>query len=101
MSGNTRRTYPIITIPSGIRKITMSHTASGKSFTLSGTHADSFIVNCATLEITQGGNNAFFYLASGPDFGMYHEGAGTMTINTSGVVGSGTVTVFMTHRYER
>jgi len=99
--GDTRKTYPTITIPSGIRKITLSHTASGKSLTLSGTHADPFIVNCATLEITQGGNNAFFYLTSGPDFGMYHEGAGTMTIDASGVVGSGTVGVFLTPRYER
>jgi hypothetical protein len=99
--GDTRKTYPTITIPTGITHITLSHPSTGKSFTLSGSHAASIIVDCATLEITEGGYNAISYLQSSPDFGIYHVGAGTLTLSSSNVTGSGNVTLAMTPRLER
>ena len=99
--GDTAKTYPIITIPTGITAITLSHSNTGKSFTLSGTHASSIIVNCATLQITQAGSNAVSFLTSSPNFGIYHVGSGTLTLSSSNVTGTGTVSVEMTPRYER
>lgn len=99
--GDTRKTYPTITIPTGITGITLSHPSTGKSFTLSGTHAASIVVDCATLEITEAGYNAISYLQSSPDFGIYHVGAGTLTLSSSNVTGSGNVTLAMTPRLER
>jgi phage-related protein len=99
--GDTRETYPTITIPTGITRITISDSVSGKSFTLSGSHASSLIVNCATLQITQAGSNAVSFLTSSPDFGIYHVGSGSLVLSTSNVVGSGTVTVTMAPRYGR
>ena len=99
--GNTRKTYPVIIVPSGITHIMLDHTASGKSLILSGSHLNPLVVDCSTLSITSGGNNAYYYLSSSPNFGMYQSGAGTMVLNASQVVGSGTVTVSLTPRYER
>lgn len=99
--GDTRKTYPTITIPSGITRITLSHTPTGKSFTLSGSHASPLIVDCATLQITQAGSNALSYLTSNPDFGIYRVGSGTMTLNATAVTGSGSVILAMTPRFER
>jgi phage-related protein len=99
--GDTAKTYPVITIPTGITRITLSHSNTGKSFTLSGTHASPIIVDCATLQITQAGSNAVSFLTSSPNFGIYHVGSGTLTLSASNVTGTGTVSVEMTPRYER
>lgn len=100
--GDTRKTYPTITIPSGITRITMSHAVTGKSFTLSGSHASDWIVDCAALTVTSGSTvNGIHYLTSSPDFGIYHVGSGTLTLSTSNVAGAGTVSVQLTPRYER
>lgn len=99
--GDTRKTYPTITIPTGITGITIAHAPSGKSLTLSGAHVDPIIVDCATLQITSGGENALSYLTSSPDFGMYQMASGTLTLTITAVTGSGTVVLAVTPRYER
>ena len=99
---DTRKTYPEIDIPSGITAITVSHTASGKSFTFAGTHANIVTVNCAALTVFDSvGNNKIADITSGPDFGIYHVGAGSFTLNITSVTGSGTVAVRMQPRLER
>lgn len=99
---DTRKTYPEIVIPTGITAITISHTPSGKSFTYSGAHANAVTVNCASLVVEDSaGTNFVANITSGPDFGIYHIGAGTMTLNITGVTGSGTVLVRMQPRTER
>ncbi len=100
--GDTRKTYPDITIPSGITAITVSHTLSGKSFTFAGTHANPVTVYCGSLLVEDSaGTNYVANITSGPDFGIYHVGSGTMTLNITGVTGSGTVSVRMQPRTER
>lgn len=99
--GDTRKTYPTITIPTGITRITLSHSTTGKSFTLSGSHASPWVVNCATLQITQAGSNSIEDLQTGPDFGIYHVGSGSLVLSASNVTGSGTVSVTMQPRYGR
>lgn len=99
--GDTLRTYPVITIPTGITRITITDSGTSKSFTLSGTHASAWVVDCATLQITAGGNNAASQLTSTPDFGISHVGSGSLVLSTSNVTGSGTVSVSMTPRYGR
>lgn len=99
--GDTRKTYPVITVPSGITRITLSHSNTGKSFTLSGSHASPIEVDCGSLQITSAGSNAISYLTSGPNFGIYHVGSGTLTLSSSNVTGSGDVVIEMTPRYER
>lgn len=99
--GDTRRTYPTITIPTGISRITLVDGSTGKSFTLSGSHAAPLVIDCATLQITEGGSNAVSYLQTSPDFGIYHVGSGSLVLSSSNVVGSGTVTVTMQPRYGR
>lgn len=99
--GDTRRTYPVITIPSGITRITLTHAATGKSFTLSGSHASPIVVDCASLQITQAGSNAVSFLQTSPDFGIYHVGSGSLVLSSSNVTGAGTVSVTMTPRYGR
>lgn len=99
--GDTRRTYPTITIPSGITRITLSGVGTGKSFTLSGSHASPWVVNCATLQITQAGSNSIEDLISSPDFGISHQGSGSLVLSSSNVTGSGTVSVTMAPRYTR
>lgn len=99
---DTRATYPQIDIPTGITAITVSHTASGKSFTLAGSHANVVTVDCAHLTITDSaGDNKVSMLTSSPDFGIYHVGSGTFTLDITGVTGSGTVAVRMAPRLER
>jgi hypothetical protein len=59
-------------------------------------------VNCASLTVEDStGTNFVASITSGPDFGIYHVGAGTMTLNITGVTGSGTVVVRMSPRTER
>lgn len=99
--GDTRKTYPSITIPTGITRITLTHAATGKTFTLSGSHASDWIVDCATLQITTAGSNAVSYLTSSPDFGIYHVGAGALVLSSSNVLGTGTVSVTLSPRYGR
>lgn len=99
--GDTRRTYPTITIPSAITRITLSGVGTGKSFMLSGTHASPWVVDCATLQITQGGSNAVSFLQTSPDFGISHVGSGSLVLSSSNVTGSGTVAVTMQPRYGR
>jgi len=100
--GDTRRTYPIISIPTGITRITVSNSNTGKWFTISGTHAaDPIIIDCAKLLVTKAGSNAAFYLKTSPDFGISHMGSGSLVLSMSNVVGSGTVTVTMQPRYGR
>jgi hypothetical protein len=100
--GDTRKTYPEITIPSGITAITVSHTPSGKSFTFAGSHANPVTVYCDSLIVEDSaGTNYVASITSGPDFGIYHVGSGTMTLNITGVTGSGTVVVRMQPRTER
>lgn len=101
--GSTRKTYPLVTIPSGITSITLSHTPSAKSFTLSGAHAQAVTVNCANLTVTNAdGTNAIDLLTSGADFGISHRtGSGSMTLDITNVGGSGNVTVSMSPRLER
>lgn len=99
--GDTRRTYPTITIPSGITRITLTDPVTSKSFTLSGSHSAPWVVDCATLQITEGGSNAVSYLQTTPDFGIYHVGSGSLVLSSSNVTGSGTVSVTMQPRYGR
>lgn len=99
--GDTRKTYPIFTIPSGITRITLTHSGTGKAFTLSGSHSTNLVVDCAKLTVTSGGSNAISFLTSSPDFGMYHVGSGTFSVSSSNVTGSGSVKIELTPRYER
>lgn len=99
--GATLKTYPVITIPSTITHITITDSGTSKSFTLSGTHSSAWVVDCATLQITTGSNNAASQLTSSPDFGIYHVGSGSLVLSTSNVTGSGTVSVTMKPRYGR
>lgn len=99
--GDTRRTYPIITVPSGITHITLSGVGTGKAFTLSGSHTSPWVVDCATLQITEAGSNAVSFLTSGPDFGISHKGSGSLVLSSSSVTGSGTVEVTLQPRYAR
>lgn len=99
---DTRRTYPVIDIPTGITAITISHTPSDKSFTLAGTHTNLITIDCGRLTvINANGVNKVADITSGPDFGIYHVGSGTMTLDITGVSGSGTVSVRMQPRLER
>jgi hypothetical protein len=97
---DTRKTYPSFEIPSGITHITISHTASGKSFSISGSHAG-LTVNCGNLTIKDSNGDQLGMLSSGPDFGIYHVGSGTFNADITNVVGSGNVRVFMNPRIER
>jgi len=99
--GDTRKTYPIITIGSGITAIAMSHSGSGKEMVLSSMSGSAVTVNCASLQITQGGSNAARYLTSTPDFGMSFVGSGTFSLDITAVSGSGNVLVEMQPRYVR
>lgn len=99
---DTRKTYPEIDIPSGITAITVAHSPSGKSFTFSGAHANVVTVDCGALTVEDSaGTNYVAAITSGPDFGIYHVNSGTMTLNITGVTGSGTVAVRMAPRLER
>ena len=100
--GDTSRAYPVITIPTGITAITVTdNSGTGRGFSLSGTHASSWVVDCGTLQITSGGSNAVSALTTGPNFGIYHINSGTLYLDVTGVTGSGDVSVTMTPRYER
>jgi hypothetical protein len=99
---DTRKTYPIFTIPSGITCIAISHAPSGKSFMISGSHATSTVVDCGRLTaVTLGGTNQISKILTGPDFGIYHVGSGSCTFDVSNVIGSGLVTTIMVPRLER
>lgn len=99
---DTRRTYPEIDIPTGITAITIAHTASAKTFTFAGTHSNTVTVDCADLTVEDStGDNFVAFITSGPDFGIYHVGSGSMTLNVTGVTGSGNVRVRMAPRLER
>lgn len=105
LPGPARKSYPVFFIPVGITSITISHAVSGKSFTISGTHADVIVVDCEKLTVTNltDGSNAIQYLTSGPDFGMWYLGSDIddFTVDITAVTGSGTVSVTVQPRYER
>lgn len=99
---DTRKTYPVFTIPTGITRMAVSHTPSGKSFVFSGTHASDITVDCGRLIVTDTtGTNHITKIVTGPDFGIYHVGSGSFTGNVSLVIGSGNVTTIMVPRLER
>lgn|SRR5574338_215159 len=99
---DTRKTYPVVDIPTGITNVTVSHAASGKSFNFGGTHANTVEVNCASLTVTDtAGANYVSYITTGPDFGIYHVGSGSFQLNFTNVSGSGTISVLMNPRIER
>lgn len=99
---DTRKTYPRFSIPVGITGITVSHVASGKSFTMSGSHGTNWWVDCANLTVKRtNGDNSIHQLASGPDFGMWHTGSGSFTVDITNVTGSGTMFMWLTPRLER
>ena len=99
---DTRKTYPEIDIPTGITAVTVSHSASGKSFTFAGSHANMVTIDCAALTVEDSaGVNYIANITSGPDFGIYHVGSGTMTLNITGVTGSGQMRLRMQPRLER
>lgn len=99
---DTRKTYPEIDIPTGITAITVAHTASGKTFTYAGAHSNVVTVDCAALTVEDStGDNFVAFITSGPDFGIYHVGSGSMTLNITGVTGSGQVAIRMAPRLER
>lgn len=99
---DTRKTYPAFTIPTGISRMAVSHTPSGKSFVFSGTHASAITVDCARLIATNAsGGNEITKIVTGPDFGIFHVGSGSCTFDISLVTGSGNVVTKMTPRLER
>jgi len=100
---DTRKTYPSFKVPSGITRMSVSHTPSGKSFTFSGSHANIISINCGTLMVQDDttGANKITTIITGPDFGIYHVGSGSATFNISNVVGAGTVQTVMVPRLER
>jgi hypothetical protein len=99
---DTRETYPSFEIPSGITHITVDHTPSGKGFTLNGPHSLPIIVDCARLMIKDtSGVNRVDLLSSGPDFGIFHMGSGSFSVNITEVDGAGNVRVYMNPRLER
>lgn len=100
---DTRKTYPVITVGSGITILTMAHSGSDKSMTLSGI-TEALTVDCSSLTISyvdDGSLSAVQHLTTSPDFGIYHIGSGSFSLDISAVTGSGTVSVEMQHRYIR
>jgi hypothetical protein len=99
---DTRKTYPVFTIPTGITRMAVNHSASGKSFVYSGTHASPITVDCGRLTVLDStGTNHVSKIVTGPDFGIYHIGSGSFTAAVSLVTGSGNVVTTMTPRLER
>lgn len=97
---DTRRTYPSFSIPSGVTAFTATHAASGKSIVFTrGVASGTVVVDAGAFTVDAGGVNAYATMGN-LDFGMYHSGAGTMSIVITGFAGAGTVTVSMKHRYE-
>lgn len=100
---DTRKTYPVISIPAGITAITISHAESGKSFTFSGTNTGGTTVDCGRLIATRTdtGANRVSLITSGPDFGIHHTGSGSFVLDVTSVTGSGNVVTTMNPRLER
>ena len=104
--GNSRKTYPVFTIATGITAITIEDDTvggSGNYFILSGTHTNPWVVDCGKLTITENGVNVISVLISDPQFGIWWQGGATdtMDINVIAKTGSGNITIDMPLRYER
>lgn len=99
---DTRKTYPAFQIPSGITRIAVSHTPSGKSFMFSGSHASTVTIDCARLTVVDtSGVNHVTKIVTGPDFGIYHTGSGSSAFIVTSVTGAGNVITTMLPRLER
>lgn len=98
----SRRTYPKITIDSGVLEFTAVD-PNGKTIEFErGSQAGALVVDCAKL-ITfrqSNGQNASATMLN-VNYGMYYDdGTGTYEIDVTGYVGSGDITVDMWARYE-
>jgi hypothetical protein len=100
---DSRETYPIFTIPSGVTGFTATHAASGKTIEfLRDTFTGEIVISTSnfTVKQTSNGGNASRTMQN-VNYGMkWAGGTGTMSIVVTGFAGSGTVSVDIYPRYE-
>lgn len=101
---DSRRTYPVFSIPSGVTAFTASDAHGHTVDFLRGTVGGEVIIDCAKMLVTQGTGSAMAAMQN-LDFGMYYDPyeeavLGTLPISVAAKGGSGTVEVSVTPRYE-
>lgn len=96
---DTRETYPVFTVPSGVTAFTTTY--GGKTVTfVRGTYTGTITIDCSNFHVTNSSGDASGTMAT-MNFGIKHTtGAGTMALVTTGYAGSGTIAVSVTPRYE-
>lgn len=96
---DTRETYPVFSVPSGVTGFTAS--SGGKTVTfLRGTYPGTITIDCSNFHVTNSNGDASGTMKT-MNFGIKHTtGAGTFAIVTTGYAGSGTIGVSVTPRYE-
>lgn len=102
-ASDSRETYPVFTVPSGVTAFTAAHSASGKTIEFSrGTFTGTIIIRTSNLEVYKSSNDIDASATmQNVNFGMkWAGGTGTMSIVVTGFAGSGTVDVEIYPRHE-
>jgi hypothetical protein len=99
--GDSRKTYPIFTVPSGVTAFTATDENGKVLQFLRGAHTGTITIDCGEyIVINNSGVSAVTSMVN-LGFGLHYKGTdGTYEITISGFAGSGTVTVDMYGRYE-
>lgn len=99
----TRETYPVFSIPSGVTAFVATHAASGRSVDfLRGTVTGAVRVDCGDFSVVNTSSGADrSRTMQNVNFGIRHTtGAGDFELDITGFAGSGTVDVDVRPRYE-
>ena len=99
--GDSRKTYPIFSIPSGVTAFTVTD-ENGKILQfLRGTASGTITVDSGTLTASTASGGSAVTTMVNLGFGLFYAGTdGVYNMTVSGFAGSGTVTVSMYPRYE-
>lgn len=99
----TRETYPVFSVPSGVTAFVATHSASGRAVDfLRGTVTGTIQIDCGDFSVVNASSGADrSRTMQNVNFGIRHTaGAGDFELDITGFAGSGTVDVDVRPRYE-
>lgn len=100
--GNSRETYPVITIESpATTTVSVSFSGAGKSFIYSGPAKPRVIIDCGGLTAKDSDGLSMLKYISNPDFGLKFQDGGRAVVTATVTAGDVSVTMDISPRYER
>lgn len=99
--GDSRRTYPIFTIPAGVTAFSATDENSKVMSFLRGANTGTITIDCGAMTATNASGVSAVTSLVNAGFGLHYKGSdGNYAITITGFTGSGTVNVEMYARYE-